>query len=183
MSSKVLPLIVIMVVVVVFFQLMNPGYLGQRNILIMFKSMSLVGILGVGISMLLLSGEIDLATSAEATLSGVLVGILLSRGVPWLLAVLITLAGGAIMGAVNALLVNGLNMMSFIATIGISSVWSGVSMLITRGSPVKFSSNSGFVKMGSISVLGIFPVAFIVMIALLLVYGLILSQTKFGRSI
>jgi ribose/xylose/arabinose/galactoside ABC-type transport system permease subunit len=181
-TSKVAPLLLIMVIVVVFFQFMNPGYLGERNILILLKSTSLIGILGVGVGMLLISGQIDLATSAEAGLAGVLVAILLARGVPWPVAVLISLAFGAVAGAVNALLVNYLNMMSFIATIGMSSVWSGVALLITRASPVKFTNDS-FMQIGTMAIGSLIPLAFIVMVVLMVAYGLLLTQTRFGRSI
>jgi ribose/xylose/arabinose/galactoside ABC-type transport system permease subunit len=181
-GNKVTPLLLIMFVVVVYFYSMNHGYLGVKNILILLKSTSFIGILGVGVGVLLISGQVDLATSAEAGLAGVLVAILISSGVPWPLSIAITLVFGAVAGACNALLVNGLNMMSFIATIGMSSVLQGIARVITRASPVKFV-NEGFLKIGSLAIGGLMPLAFAIMLVLMVVYGLILSQTKFGRSI
>lgn len=183
LNNKLVPLLLIMAVIIVFFYLMNPGYLGRSNILILLKSTSLTGILGIGIGILLISGQIDLSTSATAGLGGVLVALMLHNGFPWPLAVLCTLLFGLVAGSIVAFLVNKLNMMSFIATIGISSVWAGLAYVITRANPIKFS-NDGFVKLGNTSILGGYvPLAFVIMLALMLAYGFLLKQTKFGRSI
>ncbi|MDR3277954.1 MAG: ABC transporter permease [Oscillospiraceae bacterium] len=182
MNNKVAPLLLIMVVVVIFFWYMNPGYLGPSNILILLKSSSLTGILGVGVGMLLISGQVDLATGGEAGLAGVLTAIMLYHGWPWPAAVLTALVFGAAAGAFNSLMVNGLNMMAFIATIGLSSVLTGLANVVTRGSPVKFN-NAAFVNIGATKLLNVVPLSFIIMAVLMIVYGLLLSQTKFGRSV
>lgn len=183
LNNKLTPLLLIMAAIIVFFYIMNPGYLGRSNILILLKGTSLTGILGVGVGILLISGEIDLSTSATAGLSGVLVALLLHNGLSWPIAILCTLVFGLIAGAIVAFLVNALNMMAFIATIGISSVWSGLAYVITRANPIKFSNDS-FVKLGNTSILGGYvPLAFIIMLVLMLAYGVMLKKTKFGRSI
>lgn len=183
LNNKLTPLLLIMAVLVVFFYSMNSGYLGKSNILILLKSTSLTGVLGVGVAMLLISGQIDLSTGATAGLAGVLVALMLHNGYPWPLAILCTLLFGLVAGGIVALLVNVLNMMSFIATIGISSVWAGLAYVITRANPIKFS-NDAFLKIGNTSILGGYvPLAFVIMLILMLGYGLLLKQTKFGRSI
>lgn len=183
LNSKLFPLVVIIAVIVVFFFAMNPGYLGKSNILILLKSASLTGILGVGVGMLLISGQIDLSTSAVAGLAGVLVALLLQHGMAWPLAVLITLGFGLVAGAIVALLVNLLNMMAFIATIGISSVWAGMAYVLTRATPVKFTNDS-FIQLGSRSFFGGYvPLVFLIMLVLLVVYGILLKNTTFGRTI
>ena len=182
LNNKLVPLLVIMVILVIFFYLMNPGFLGRSNILILLKGTSLVGILGVGVSLLLISGQIDLSTSAVAGFAGVIVAIMLNAGMPWVPAVLITLLYGIVAGAINALLVNALNMMAFIATIGMTSVWAGLSYVVTRANAIKFA-NDQFLLLGSIAIAKLIPIAFIIMLVLMIVYGLMLSQTKFGRSI
>ncbi len=183
LNNKVAPLLLIIAVLVVFFFVMNPGYLGRSNILILLKSTSLTGILGVGVGILLISGQIDLSTSATAGLSGVLVALMLYNGFPWPVAILCTLLFGLVSGLLVAILVNALNMMAFIATIGISSVWAGFAYVITRANPIKFK-NDAFLKLGNTSILGGYvPLAFVIMLVLMLAYGLVLKQTKFGRSV
>jgi ribose/xylose/arabinose/galactoside ABC-type transport system permease subunit len=180
-EQKNFSLIVIMVIFVIFFYIMNPGYLGNSNLMIMLKSLSITGILGIGISCLLISGSVDLAASSVASLSGVLVGILLRAGLPWPLAILLTLVYGAAAGMVTAALVIKLNMMAFIATIGMSSIWQGIAYLLTRANPVKYN-NPTFQAIGS-TTFGFVPLMFIIMVVLLILYGIILTHTKFGRNI
>jgi ribose transport system permease protein len=181
-SNKNLSLVVIMAVIIVFFEIMNPGYLGKSNILILLKSTSLTGIIGVGVGCLLISGQVDLGAGAEAGLGGVLAALLLQAGMPWPLAAIIAIIFGMVAGAINAFLANGLNMMAFIATIGMSSVWQGVGYVLTRANAVKFS-NEAFIKIGATSILwGYIPLSYIIMVALMVIYGVILAKTKFGRS-
>ena len=183
MNSKVALLLLITVLIVAFFYCINPGYLGVGNILILLKNISLTGILGIGVGLLLISGQIDLSTSAVAGLSGVFVASLLGFGLPWPLAVLLTLLFGVCAGAITAFFVNKLNMMSFIATIALSSIWQGIAYVITRTGPIKFNNN-GFLKISSIAfVSNILPLSFIILVVLMSIYGWILSQTKFGRSV
>lgn len=182
-SFKGLTLLGIMVVLAVLFTLMNPGYIGKANIMIMTKSLCLTGFLGIGTACLLIGGGIDLGTSSTAGLGGVLCGFVLAAGLPWPVAVIAALIFGAIAGALNAFLVNGLNIEPFIATIGMSSVWQGVSYVTTRANPVKFS-NTAFNSLGTTTFFGGYiPLSFLILVVLMIAYGFILRKTKAGRSI
>ena len=182
-NNKVGLLLLITVFAVAFFYLINPGFLGQSNMLILMKSTSITGILAIGICMLLISGQIDLSTSALAGLSSVIAATLMNNGAPWPLAVVAVLLFGAAAGAITAFLVNGLNMMSFIATIGMASIWQGISYSMTRSGPIKFN-NEGFFKIGTIAFLGeLLPLTFVIMAILMVIYGVALSQTKYGRYV
>ena len=181
LHNKVTLLVMIWVVVVVFFTLIKPSYIRPQNILILLKSSTFTGLLGLGVGLLLISGQVDLSTGAVTVLSAVLVSFLLSFGMPWLPAALITLVFGALSGTIIAIFVNGLNMMSFIATIGMSSVWSGTALVLTRGNPVKYINDS-FLLIASTTFFEMIPLLFVILLILIIFYGLLLTQTKFGRS-
>ena len=180
--SKLTFLVIIWVIVVVFFTIMKPSYLRAQNILILLKSSTFTGLLGLGVGMLLISGQVDLSTASVTVLSAVIISFLLSFGLPWVLAALITLIFGIISGSIVAILVNGLDMMSFIATIGMSSVWSGLALVLTRGNPIKYVNDS-FLLVGSTTFFNMIPLLFCILFLLVVLYGLLLSQTKFGRSV
>jgi ribose transport system permease protein len=181
-GSKSFPLVAIMIVCVAFFYIINHGYLGKSNLLILFKGVSITGILGIGTACLLISGQVDLSASSVAVLGGVLVGMLLKGGMPWPLATLIALIFGGAAGAVTSLLVVRLNMMAFIATIGISSIWQGIAYILTRANPVKYG-NMAFQAIGAKTFFGVIPLTFLIMIIFMAIYGVILTNTKFGRNI
>ena len=181
LHNKVTLLVAIWVIVVVFFTIMKPSYIRPQNILILLKSATFTGLLGLGVGLLLISGQVDLSTGSVTVISAVLVSSLLKAGMPWLPAALITLVFGAVTGTIVAVFVNGLDMMAFIATIGMSSVWSGLALVVTRGNPVKFLNDS-FLRIGSTTFGNTIPLLFIILLVLIIFYGLLLTQTKFGRS-
>jgi ribose transport system permease protein len=182
LRAKSIPLILVIAVVVIVFFTINRNYLSLDNIRGIMIAMSLSGTIAVGIGCLLIGGGVDLAAGAEGLFGGILIAILLKYGVPWPLALALTVIAGAICGAINALLVNGLNFMGFIATIATSSILRGVSLVVTVNQNVPIS-NKAFWELGTYAVFGVIPMPFIIMLALIAVYGFILSRTQFGRNI
>ena len=180
LHNKIVLLVVIWIAVVVFFSIMNQYYLRPQNILILLKSSSFTGLLGLGVGMLLISGQVDLSTASVTVFSAVFISFLLSWEIAWPLAVLITLAFGVLTGVIVTVLVNVFQMTSFIATIGMMSVWSGLALVITRGNPIRYVNDS-FLLIGSTTFFDLIPLLFVILFILVVFYGLLLSHTKFGR--
>jgi ribose/xylose/arabinose/galactoside ABC-type transport system permease subunit len=175
-------LVYVSAVVVAVFFIMNHNYLSGDNIRGIMNNMSLSGTLGVGMAFLLMGGGIDLAAGAEGCFGAVLVALLMKTGMPWPVAMLLGLMYGAAAGALNAFLINGLNFMGFIATIAMSSVYNGFALVLTNNQNVAIS-NQAFWRVGSYALFGVFPMAFVILIGLIAVYGFILAKTRFGRCI
>ncbi|MCF0121362.1 MAG: ABC transporter permease [Oscillospiraceae bacterium] len=178
-QSKSFTLIIVLIVVVIFFYIMNKNYLASDNIRNILNAASLTGTLAVGIACILISGNCDLSAGSVGMLGGVLVAMALKTGMPWPLALLISICFGLVAGGVNAILVNVFNFMPFIATLAMSSVWKGIGLVLTDSQNIAIS-NQSFWKVGAGAVLGI-PMPFIIMVALLIIYGFILNYTRFGR--
>lgn len=180
--SKEFTLIIVWAAIVFLFWIINKNYLSVDNIRNIFNSVYVMGTVAVGISCLLISGQIDLSAGNTGMLAGIIIAFLLKTGMPWGLALLITLIFGAVTGLINAGFVNGLNFMAFISTLAISTAYGGLALVLTNASSVAIG-NKGFWALGTTNVLGIFPLPFVIMIILLAVYGFVLSNTRFGRSI
>ncbi|MCL2391530.1 MAG: ABC transporter permease [Oscillospiraceae bacterium] len=180
-SNNIAILLVAIVVILVFYS-QNPNFLHDDNIRNIMRSMAFVGILTIGMGMLLIGGEVDLSSGAVAGLSGVLVAMLINTGIPWGWAIVITIAFGASLGLISALLVNVLGFMHFIATLGLMSVYQGVILVITRNVFIPVP-NEGFRLIGGTSFGNIVPLPFIIMLVLMIAYTLVLSNTGFGRSV
>ncbi|MDR2357715.1 MAG: ABC transporter permease [Oscillospiraceae bacterium] len=181
-KSKNTVLIAILAAVVLMFYLLNSNYLSGDNLRGVMQSMSITGIMAVGAACLLIGGGIDLATSMEALFGGVLCGLLIKAGIPWPLSVLLTLAAGGLIGGAVAYLVAHLGMMPFIASIALSNVIRGVNLVMTNAQNVPVPTE-GFWVLGSSNVLNIIPTPFVIMLILLVIYGLVLHKTQFGRNI
>ena len=181
LRSKEMMLVLIIVAIVLLFYIINPNYLSGDSLRGTMQSMSITGIMAVGISCLIIGGGIDLSMSFGCLFAGVICASMMKMGMPWGLAVVITIFTGGFIGATNAFLVAKLGMMPFIATIAVSNVLHGLNLVITNTQNIPVPNQSFW--WGSSILLGIFPVPFVIMVVLLLIYGIILKKTRFGRNI
>ena len=177
--SKAAGLALITIAVMFFFYLMNKSFFALDNLKGIMNACSLSGTIAVGMACLMMSGSIDLAAGAEGCLGGVIVAILLRAGMPWPVALAITVVCGMGFGLVNAFWCNGLNFMPFIATIGMSSIFQALASIITKSNDIAIS-NRAFWQLGAGNV-WIFPMPFVIMLILMVIYGVMISYTKFGR--
>jgi ribose/xylose/arabinose/galactoside ABC-type transport system permease subunit len=180
-SKYAAPILVTAALVLLFYAL-NPNYLGSDNIKNIMASMSFVGTIAVGMAMLLIAGEVDLAAGAEACFGGVICAILIQSGLPWPAACVLAILFGACCGAVNAFFVNKLNFMGFIATIGIMGIHNGLIRVVTSSQNMPIADRA-FWKIGSIKIMGFMPLPFLIMLALMILYACILNFTSFGRNV
>ena len=177
-------MLLVTVVIAVIFNFINAGFLTMSNLTSLMITMSLTGMLCVGMVLLLISGEVNLASGAEAAMGGIILALLLKSGtMSWPVALLITLLAGVVMGLINAFFVNGIKLMSFITTIAMMSVYMGLARILTNSQNIAIDQKyASFYSVGSGTV-WIFPIPFIIMAILMVIYGYMLNRTNFGRSI
>lgn len=181
-SSDKIGLIIALIVIVAVFQVLTKGtYISLSNFRNILISSAIVGMAMIGETFLMITGGIDLSPGSVAAFSGVLVALLLTWNVPLPLAILITVAVGAIGGYLNSLLINKLHFIPFIATLAAMSVFRGAAFIICDGKAV-FVNNSAFLAIGSKRILGI-PVPAIIFLVFFLLFWVVLSRTRFGRNV
>ena len=166
---------------VVVFTIMKRSYFSMQNILNILVSCSIVGLVAIGETYLMIAGLIDLAPGSISAFSGVLVAILLKANWPMIPAILVTLIVGAIAGAINALLINELEISYFIATLATQSIFRGLAFIICGGKSIGIT-NQAFLKIGTTRILG-FSLPIIIFLVLFILFGIILAKTRFGRAI
>ena len=179
-------LTIIVIVLVIGIYSINPKFLSSRNLLgSIFVPMVVPGIMIVAVGPLLIGGGIDLSCAAQAAFASVIFAKLL-EGFPamaWPVAALITLVCGVGFGLINIFLTNVLGFMPFIATIGMSSIYTGFACWWTVMNNVPVNNNS-FTGLGGIALFNkTVPMLFFFMIILVAVYAYMLANTRFGRSI
>ena len=180
-GTKSATLVCIIIVIIVFFWIMKPAYLSSGNLRTMMNAISLSGMLSIGIAALLICGEVDLATGAEAMFGGITCALCLQAGLSIPVSILIAIAFGALAGLINSLLVNVLNLMSFIASIGMASVYTGIAAYITGAKGVGLSG--AFLKLGTSALFNVIPTPFFVMLVFMAIYAFALKHTNIGRTI
>jgi ribose/xylose/arabinose/galactoside ABC-type transport system permease subunit len=153
----------------VFFTFRNWENIGER--------ISYTVIVGMPFTLLMISGEFDLSVGSTMALSGT-VAALLSRGLPVETALLFGALAGLMVGIVNALLVVGVRINSFIATIGTQYAARGVALLLSGGAEVSSIPRS-FADFGNMS-FGNISIQNYVAIGMVFLFLLIQRTTSLG---
>lgn len=183
-KSKLFVLLILLVLIVGFFAYQTGGRsLGLINVRSILSQILISSLLAIGAAYLMISGNLDLSSGAVGTLCGLVMAVMLKAGIFWPAAIITSLLLGGIVGIINAALINELNFQGFIATMAIAAVAEGCTYLITDSRAVSFE-NEVVAKIANGKFLGnTVPYAMIGVFALFLIYGVVLSKSKFGRQI
>jgi ribose transport system permease protein len=176
-STVLAALIILFVVSAVF----APGFMTSENLTNVLVQSVFVIILGIGMTFVLVAGGIDLSVGSTMGLSGALCIYSMNSGVPFVLALLIGLAAGALVGLFNSYFITVLRIADFIVTLGTLSLVRGIVELMTANSPLDSRSDAFSFLTGG-TVLGI-PAAVLIAVAVILIGGITLAKTPMGRSI
>ena len=116
--GQFVPVIAALCVIWVWFGLTEPAFLSPRNIYFLFMQSAVVGTLAVGVTLVLLLGEIDLSIAAVSGVGAALLGVLVTNmGVPAPIAILVALAAGTFLGLLQGLLIAHVGIPSFVVTL------------------------------------------------------------------
>ena len=173
--------VLILLVICVFATILSPSFLSVTNLFNVFKQITVAGIVGCGMTFVILTGGIDLSVGSILGLSGVLAsGVLASTG-NTAAAVAVSLTVGIACGAFNGFFVSFCGIPRFISTLGMMTLLRGVILVYTKGSPIPIKSDA-YKFFGKGSIAGI-PVPVIILIIVFLLAHYILTQTSYGRSV
>ena len=124
-----------LIVLAIFFQSQTDGiFLNSRNLSNLFRAMSITGVITVGMSMLIISGNFDLAVGSVVGLAGGVAAILqVTFGFGTVTAILVALACGVLVGVWQGFWVAYRKVPSFIVTLGGMLIFRGIYLLLTDG--------------------------------------------------
>jgi ribose transport system permease protein len=177
-------LVVILIMLVIFYFLTDGKLLGVKNIRQIFNGMVTCSFFAIGSGMLILFGHLDLSAGAIGALAGAVMTVLYNQfGFPIWLAIILGILGACICGWINAFMVNKLHFEAFIMTLAMASLAHGVSYNLVSGQGMVITDP--FLKwLGSTKIFGnMLPITLIIACVVFVIYGIILSKTKFGRTI
>ncbi|WP_020611487.1 ABC transporter permease [Sediminispirochaeta bajacaliforniensis] len=160
--------------------LLTPNFLTSRNIMNMLRQSSIVGIMAIGTTFVILTGDIDISVGSVLALSGAMV-LGLQKMMPWPFAVAITLLVGFLLGLTNGILVSKIKIVGIITTLGTMTIVRGLTYLYTGGYPILGASES-FKFIGS-GYVGFLPFPVLLFLLLVGFWQFFLSKTPTGRYI
>jgi len=180
-------IILALIFLFVGFSIATPHFLRIANLLNVLRQVSLLGIIAVGMTMVIVSGEIDLSVGAVYGIAAVSCGLLMRSGQPFWLAMVMAVLVGAMVGLSNGTLVNYAKIPSLIVTLGMLNVVRGSYLLITGGLPVFLSSQTVrdprlpvFFFLGQGKIFNLIPMLVIFLVGIVLFGYLVCHRSLFG---
>ncbi|WP_210528101.1 ABC transporter permease [Rubellimicrobium arenae] len=170
----------IVVLYLVFASTAN-GFLGLYNQVNILRDAATIGIAAWAMTLIIISGEIDVSTGPMVAFISVVLAYMLQWGWPTVPSMALALVVGGALGGLAGVLRAHFDVPSFVATLGLWSVLRGASLFFTDALPVSIGRND-VVDALDRSVLGL-PPAVLIMLVLFLVFWFVSKRTAFGRSI
>jgi ribose transport system permease protein len=173
-------ILVALLVTAVVVQSVNSEFLTQDNLLNIGDQWAPVAIMAAGMTLVLIGGGFDLSVGATLALSATLSAIIAEHHAPGL-AFGVSMGVGCAVGLVNGLLVTKLNVNAFVATLGTAQIVRGAALIYSDGGSVSVSN--GFYDWIGGGQVGALPVPFLLTLVIMVVFGLVLAYSVFGRAL
>ncbi|MBI1940833.1 MAG: ABC transporter permease [Acidobacteria bacterium] len=158
----------------------SPYFLTVQNLSSVARQTAVINIIALGMTLIMISGGIDLSVGSVMAFAGICGTMLLQGGVPLLPSLLGAIMAGAAWGLLNSALITLLRVSPFIATLGTMGAARGLTLVITNGMPV-VSLPDSFGRLGDGNLFGVVPIPLAILVLLALVTGFILKYTRLGR--
>ncbi len=173
--------LIIMIVIIAAF---IPQFRQIENLINVTRNFSFVGIVAMGMTLVILTGGIDLSVGSVWAMTAVLAASLMSSGWPMVAALAVALLGAAAVGLFNGLCITRLNMSPFVPTLASLAIARSLALVITRGRPISSfgPQQDAFLWIGGGSVLGV-PNPVIIFVVVAAIVWIVLSRTVWGRRV
>jgi len=172
---------IVFVLLVVYLSFATTKFLTLSNIVNVFRQVSNQGIIAVGMTMILIMGQIDLSVGALVAFAAVLNAIFLKWGLSIPLSIVSTLGVTCLWGVLNGYVTARFRLHAFLVTMATMTLIRGMTYTLTGGYPVGGLPQDFFIY-GS-GQLGFVPYPVIYMLVIFMLGAFVLSSTTFGRSI
>jgi ribose transport system permease protein len=182
LKIRELNILSVLILVGIVISIFSPYFLTTNNLMGVFRSFSLVGIMSIGMMLVIITGGIDLSVGSVMGLSSLMTALAFQHGLGPLPAVLSGLCAGLMVGAFNGVLITWIQLPPFIATLGTLSIGRGLMYIITKGVPLTPDVPDSFTFIGQ-GYFGFVPVPVVIMLLLTVGFSILMRRTRFGRHV
>lgn len=171
-----------LVVITVSFLILIPNFRSFSNLQTLMFQVSMLVIVSAGLTIVFSVGETDISTGAIVSLSGIFAAILMVKNFSPVIAIVLTLIGGVVFGAMNGIMIGYLRVPALLGTFVTSIIALGINYLLGSGSSIRITkemSGDFYLSMGGGYLLGI-PIPFIFAFIITVILLLLLEKTKWG---
>ena len=174
--------VLILLVICVFATILSPSFLSVANLFNVFKQITVAGIVGCGMTFVILTGGIDLSVGSTLALSSAIMASLIKGGMDPIMGIVVAAIIGLILGTINGVVISYGKVAPFIATLATMTIFRGLTLVYTDGNPISsLTDNQLFHMFGQGYFAGI-PVPAVVMLLMFALCWFILNKTPLGRK-
>ena len=171
---------VVLIVLAIVFTAANPRFISPSNLLTLLRQVSMYGIASIGMTFVILLGDIDLSTGTIISFVNIICAyMMVNMGINPVVAVIISIIAATLIGVMNGFMVSTVGIPAIIATYATQTAFMGLALIICGGMPISGFSQ-GFAMIGQ-GYIGIIPIPVIIMIICFAIGSFILNKTYFGR--
>ena len=182
---------IILFLLILIMSLTTVGFLTIGNLLNILRNVSLQGCIAFGMTLVIISGEIDLSIGSTVALTGVIIGLTAGK-LPKLgimpieqaviVGIVFSIIVAGLIGVFNGWLLTRFKMPSFIITLAMMNVLYGIAAIISKGFPVT-TFPGWYSVFGAGRLFNIVPIPAVVLLIVFAVVFVIMEFTKFGRTV
>ena len=177
-------LIMVLIVMAIVVANINSRFIGINNIVLIFQQISIVGVLTIAMAITMLGGGVDLSIGNVMVLVGCTMAVLIEgnsetgfAGLPVWIAIVIGTLIGLVCGILNGVIVSKSKCAPLVITLGLSSVYYGIALIITQGRVMSFSMTFEPIRLLRIG--GLIPITLIWFLILVILTYLIINNSTF----
>ena len=128
--------LIALALLVVVVSILSPSFLTTKNIFNVLRQTSVNAIIAAGMTFVILTGGIDLSVGSILAISGAVCASMLVSGTNMIIAIIVALAIGAVVGFLNGFIISKGKLQPFIATLATMTVFRGLTLVFTDGKPI-----------------------------------------------
>ena len=180
-GSREASLVIVLAVLLVLIELLQPSFLSAQNIAQIFRNNALTMLMALGMLCVMLTAGIDISITSVLAFSGMTIGLLqkydILHSTPLLF--IIGAAIGAVCGMLNGLIISKGKVAPIICTMGFMYIWRGMAYVISNNAWASAEDVSGFSDFGKSGA----PGPYIILIIAYIIFFIVMKWTRFGRKI
>lgn len=187
-SRQIFWILLAVVIAIIAMMLLTKTFATPQNLFNVTRNFAFVGIVGLGMTAVIVTGGIDLSVGATVLISAMVTTLIMHAGLPITLALPAAIGASLLVGLINGMLIAVAGMPAFVVTLGMMSVARSIGMVMSNNAliyefgpdqPILFAIGGGSVIVGGLPI----PNPLIVMVILALITGFALRWTRWGRHL
>lgn len=176
------PLLGLIAVCVLFATLRFETFVTFDNFAIILQQTAVIGVAALGMTLIIISGGIDLSVGSVIALATVIVALLIDRGASPLAAAAAGIAGAALCGALSGVLITRMRLLPFVVTLGMMGALRGAAKGLASEQPI-YPEETWLNSLMLLGGRGSLPAGVWLTIALAIIVAVMLKHTRFGRHV